>query len=195
MKTNLLLLVFMLWGFVSRAQTDVNLNIVNLLLFEASGSIDKGINENLSFGGFMGYYYGLPDLSTEDGYNNFFYIGPELKYYVLPKNGLDRFFVSVYAKYSNGEAKAADWDYYGNGALNQPVSKYNKFAFGIGLGSKWVTKSNIIFGFFGGVDRNLVSNYDNQAYLDQEPGDTDDEHFGFKIGAHVGYRFGTNKND
>ncbi|PIB35843.1 hypothetical protein BFP72_10785 [Reichenbachiella sp. 5M10] len=189
MKSNLLLLILCLGCYVGQAQTDVNLNVVNILLFDASGSIEKGINDNISFGGFTGYFYGMPDLADEDGYNKYFYIGPELKYYVYPKGKLDRFFVGLYAKYSNGEAKASNWDYYSNTPAEQPVSHYNKFAFGISMGSKWVTKNNIIFGFFGGLDRNLVSNYENKDYLNYDTGSSDHENFGFRIGVHIGYRF------
>ncbi|MCV9385688.1 hypothetical protein [Reichenbachiella ulvae] len=196
MKKHLFIICFLGLSSFCQAQTDVHLNIVNLLFFEASGSIEKGLNKNISVGGFAGYFYGLPHgaegpffLSNNGGENKYFHIGPEVKFYVYPDGSLNRFFVGAYARYTNG--KATSPDNYGG----EISSRYNKGSMGLSLGSKWVTKSNIIFGFFGGIDRNFVSNYNNERYLGTSPADGDDEYFGYRIGAHIGYRFGNKSTD
>lgn len=196
MRKQFLIIFFLGLSTFCRAQTDVHLNIVNLLFFEASGSFEKAINKNVSIGGFTGYFYGLPDgtdgpfiLSNNGGDNKYFHVGPEVKFYVYPDGSLNRFFVGAYARYSHGEATSPD------NYSAEISSKYNKAAMGLSIGSKWVTRTNIIFGFFGGIDRNFVSNYKNEGYLDASHANGDDEFFGYRIGAHIGYRFGNKSTD
>lgn len=193
MKTTLTTILFLASVPYCRAQTEVNVNIVNLLFFEASGGVEKGINENISVGGFAGYFYGLPNnpnndflpIAQNEGENKYFFIGPEVKYYIFPKGVLDRFFVGGYAKYSLGKAVSSQTN-----SNNQSISSsYNKAALGISIGVKWVTENNFIFGIFGGVDRNFVSQYENEEYLNYLSGGTDGNYFNHRIGAHIGYRF------
>ncbi|PIB35844.1 hypothetical protein BFP72_10790 [Reichenbachiella sp. 5M10] len=200
MKKSLLVLLLSLCALGTRAQVDAQFNFVNLMLFEASGSVEAALNDNVSFGGFTGYHYGLPNgideihpgIDNQGGENEFFYIGPELKYYVYPKDKIDRFYLGVYARYSVGKATSADdgtYDINGNWISRTYSSTYNKVAFGISLGSKWVTRNNIVFGVSGGIDRNLLAIYADEEYLDHTPGGSDDENFGFRLGLSIGYRF------
>ncbi|UXP31901.1 hypothetical protein N6H18_16265 [Reichenbachiella agarivorans] len=199
MKNLFLLTILGLLALKSQAQVDAQLNIVNFMLFEASGSVEKAINNRVSIGGFAGYYYGLPEDNSDilpvfngnGGENKYFYVGPEIKFYVLPKDKIDRFYIGAYARYLGGKATSPDTEEYinGNYVPIEVSSTYNKVAFGFSIGSKWVLPSNIMFGVHGGLDRNIVSIYENNDYLDHTLGGDDNENFGYRIGISLGYRF------
>ncbi len=176
------------------AQTELSLNISNLLINEANVTYEKGLNDYLSFGAFASFVYDLPPTDNNQFINKNFYFGPEIKYYVSPKKGFDRFYIGFYLKESIGTVSLNDnyyyyWDYPPIDVENQS-SAYSKLAFGLNLGAKWVAENNIIYGLNFGVGRNLYTNYENEDfrdyYFDQRPAAED---FDFRIGFNIGYRF------
>ena len=112
-----------------------------------------------------------------------------------------KFMMTPYYRYYFGAKPAAGFFMEGFGCLNSmddtitvsetanSVSFYstkNKtitdFAFGIGLGGKWVSKKGVTFELNLGVGRNLFSKYNSNDY------DRSYEVIG-RVGATVGYRF------
>ena len=175
------------------AQTELSLNISNLLINEANFVLEKGVQENLSIGVFASYVYGLPPTDNIQFLNNNFYFGPEVRYYVSPKNGLDLFFIGLYLKEAIGTVNLNDnyYDYYGIPPTNSGTSMtYSKLAFGLNIGSKWITRNNITYGMNFGIGRNLYSSYSNEAlrdyYFDQN---TIAKYFDFRFGFNIGFRF------
>lgn len=176
------------------SQTEVSLNISNLLINEANVTYEKSINDYFTIGAFASYVYDLPPTENNQFINRNFYFGPEVRYYVAPKNGFDRFFIGLYLKESIGTVSFNEnyyYYYYDNSSPPENKSSaYSKLAFGINLGSKWVARNNIVYGLNFGIGRNLYSSFENEAmkeyYFNQSPAA---ENFDFRFGFTVGYRF------
>jgi hypothetical protein len=148
----------------------------------------------LSIGGFISYVYDLPPTENRQFLNKNFYFGPEVKYYVSPKNGFDGFFIGFYLKQSFGTVSTNDnyyssYGYYPTYNL-QGSSAFSKLAFGLQIGSKWVARNNIIYGLNFGFGRNLYSQYDNEEFRDYYFNQNGlAENFDFRFGFNFGYRF------
>lgn len=103
------------------------------------------------------------------------------------------FAITPYYRFYFGKKPAAGFFAEGFGMLNQvddfvyvDENDFNgesktitDFAFGIGVGSKWITKRGVLFEINAGVGRNLFSEYNS---------DRDYEFIG-RFGITVGYRF------
>lgn len=205
MKKKLLILCFTA-SFSMFAQQDLQINISNIFIYEANVSYDYALNDFVSVGAFGGYAYGLPDNQTA---NKYLYLGPEVRFYVSPKNGADRFYVGFYSRASSGNAQVSFEEsgfsiidgYYTTNYQSDRVD-YFKLAMGFTLGSKWVTESGFTFGVFGGLGRNLIHNYDETSFNSHpglfQPGtystsisnNNDSKYWDFRIGFNVGWRFG-----
>jgi len=205
MKKKFFLLCFIA-SFLGYAQQDLKFNISNVFIYEANISYEKSLNDFLTLGGFAGFAYGLPD---NDEANKYVYLGPELRYYVAPKNGADQFFVGVYSRAVSGNALITfeesglslvnGWyDYY----YQTERVNYFKLALGFTLGSKWVTKNGFVYGVFGGLGRNIIHAYDETSfephtkyfqldtYSSSIRNENDSKYWDFRIGFNVGWRFG-----
>jgi hypothetical protein len=68
---------------------------------------------------------------------------------------------------------------YDGGTYNESYKTITDFAFGVGVGSKWISRRGVTFEINAGVGRNLFSEYNN---------DRDFEFIG-RGGITVGYRF------
>ncbi len=189
------------------AQQEIYLNVSNALFYEINAGYEKALNDNLALGAFGGYVYGFPDqyLATK-----FWYVGPEMRYYVSPKYGADRFFFGFYSRIKSGFAET---EFTENGQdINNPQQwlsfsstqnqDYFKLAVGFTLGAKWVTRKNLTYGFFAAFGRNLVASYDESSFTTNEdlfyPGsyyvytyrsDLDSEYWDLRLGFNLGWRF------
>ena len=139
----------------------------NIGLFLATttveGSYEYFLNEDISIGGTL-----YVDGDAED-YNGNFGIGPNLRAYFgfQPSSG---FFAETFALYYTGEEEFND---------RSPTldNNYNTFALGLGIGNKWVTRSQrFTLEIHGGLGRNL------------NPEDFQDS-FMYRVGLSVGFRF------
>ena len=110
-----------------------------------------------------------------------------------------KFMLTPYYRYYFGEDPATGFYLEGFGSLNSiedSIYDYNSptltnyysykdvtvtdFAFGLGLGGKWISKKGVTLEINAGLGRNLFSNYNNY--------DRDYEFIG-RAGVSVGYRF------
>jgi hypothetical protein len=174
------------------AQTELSLNVSNLLINEANVTLEKGLSDNFSLVGFASYVYGFPPTDNMEFINTNFYFGPEVRYYVSPVNGIDRFFIGVYLKEAIGNISQNDQYYYfyDPSQFRNQSSSYSKLAFGLSLGAKWVTRSNVLFGLNMGFGRNIYTEFSNENFRDYYFNSNGfNEYYDFRIGFNLGYRF------
>ncbi|MGB5821832.1 MAG: hypothetical protein WBG90_20280 [Saonia sp.] len=129
------------------------------------GSYEYFLNEDTSIGGTV--YFDNDALD----YNGDFGIGPNFRAYFGygPRSG---FFAEAFGLYYTGEEDAENSDNFGN-----RNNTYNTLALGLGLGNKWVTRSEkFTLEINGGFGRNV------------NPEDFQDS-FMYRIGLSVGFRF------
>lgn len=119
----------------------------NIGLFLATTTVDFSyeyyLSEDTSLGGTV--YF---DNKGED-YNGNFGIGPNFRAYFgyNPRSG---FFAEAFGLYYTGEEKISV-----NG-VGERLEDYNSIALGLGLGNKWVTRSQkFTLEIFGGFGRNI----------------------------------------
>ncbi|MCV9385687.1 DUF3575 domain-containing protein [Reichenbachiella ulvae] len=197
----------------AQAQQDFQINLSNLILYEAAASHEVALSPNATLSAFGGYVYGFPGQDE----HRYYYIGPELKFYPFPTTkGADLFFVGVYGRYKSGYTETDFYEYgeipgtpdYLDNNQTQDVD-FQKFAFGFDIGIKWITDSNIVFSFNTSLGRNAYYNYDydvfdaesienqvNSSTYENSYSSTsglDSKYWDFRIGLNVGYRFGAKK--
>lgn len=170
---NTVLILLVLSGYVLQAQAYPTFNDnqelkFNIGLFLATTTIDASyeyyLTEDTSFGGTV--YF---DNDATD-YNGNFGIGPNFRAYFgyAPRSG---FFAEAFGLYYTGEDDSTSDNL---GARN---NDYNTFALGLGLGNKWVTRSQkFTMEFSGGFGRNI------------NPANFQDT-FVYRVGLSVGFRF------
>ena len=173
MKKLLLPLVLLLSIQIASAQAYPRFNDnqeikFNIGLFLATttveGSYEYFLSEDTSIGGTV--YF---DNDAED-YNGNFGIGPNFRAYFgyQPRSG---FFAEAFGLYYTGEN---DPDNDNLGARN---NDYNTVALGLGIGNKWVTRSQkFSMEIHGGFGRNI------------NPEDFQDT-FIYRVGLSIGFRF------
>lgn len=129
---------------------------------------DFALSENFSIEGQLGFSRG----DWGDGKYTGIPITAFGKYYFNPKNGADRFYLSVFTRYINR-------------SVDNSFGKYSisRLGLGVGLGYKIVSKGNFVFDIGVGIGRAVV-NFDseNNSGLEWIP-----IMFAGKLG--VGYRF------
>jgi hypothetical protein len=193
-------------SFSMHAQHDVKINITNVFLYEANINYEYILNDYATIGGLGGYVYDFPDVSDP---NKYWYVGPEFRYYVSPKNGADRFFIGLYSRFKSGSAyvnfnesglasDGSQYLYY----YQEDKTDYTKLAIGFTLGGKWINRNGLVYGVFGGVGRNLFASYDESSfdsheseydpnsYFTSTSSNRDNRYWDFRIGFNVGWRFG-----
>jgi len=165
--------IVLLWTFFTNAQAYPRFNNNNELkfnigLFLASstveGSYEYFFNEDTSIGGTL--YFDNDALD----YNGNFGIGPNLRAYFgyMPRSG---FFAEAFGLYYTGEDKIPDNN------LGVRNYDYSTTALGLGIGNKWVTKSDkFTMEISAGIGRNI------------NPEDFQDT-FMFRGGFSLGFRF------
>jgi hypothetical protein len=136
--------------------------------FLALGALEFGyehyLNQDISLGGIV-YWDNNPG-----DYNGDFGIGPALRAYFgyQPRSG---FFAEAFGLYNKGEEEVSDG---GEPAVTQ---RYDSFALGLGVGSKWTTRSQrFALEVFGGLGRNLNPEPFQETFI-------------YRAGLSVGFRF------
>lgn len=170
---NAFLVLLLLSGYLLKGQaypafSDNQELKFNIGLFLATTAIDVSyeyfLNEDTSFGGTV--YF---DNDARD-YNGNFGIGPNFRAYFgyAPRSG---FFAEAFGLYYTGEE-----DIPANN-LETRNNDYSTFALGLGIGNKWVTRSQkFTMELSGGFGRNV------------NPADFQDT-FVYRAGLSVGFRF------
>lgn len=140
----------------------------NIGLFLATTTVDFSyeyyLGEDISLGGTI--YFDNDALD----YNGNFGIGPNLRAYFGygPRSG---FFAEAFGLYYTGEEEAD---------VSSPSGRntdYNTLALGMGLGNKWVTRSqNFSLEVFGGFGRNIRPEAFQETFM-------------YRAGLAVGFRF------
>lgn len=140
----------------------------NIGLFLATttveGSYEYFLGEDTSLGGTV--YFDSDALD----YNGNFGIGPNFRAYFgfAPRSG---FFAEAFGLYYSGEEEAE------GAVLNGRNPDYNTFSLGLGLGNKWVTRSQkFSLELSGGLGRHI------------NPEDFQDD-FMYRAGLTIGFRF------
>ncbi|WP_420603797.1 hypothetical protein [Flagellimonas sp.] len=163
----------LLSGFFLNAQAYPNLDSGNELKFNiglflattaVEGSYEYYLSEDTSVGGTL--YF---DNDATD-YNGNFGIGPNFRAYFgyQPRSG---FFAEAFGLYYTGEDETSQDN------LGSRNNDYSTVALGLGLGNKWVTRSQrFSLEIFGGFGRNI------------NPDDFQDT-FMYRGGLSVGFRF------
>jgi hypothetical protein len=136
--------------------------------FLVAGALEFGyehyLNQDVSLGGIL-YWDNDPG-----DYNGDFGIGPTLRAYFgyQPRSG---FFAEAFGLYHKGEEEVSD------GGAPPVAERYDSFALGLGVGSKWTTRSQrFTLEIFGGLGRNLNPEPFQETFL-------------YRAGLSVGFRF------
>ena len=177
MNTSLKKWVFLIFCFICIQQTKAqayppagpsNEIKFNAGTFLALGALEFGyehyLNQDISLGGIV-YWDNDPG-----DYNGDFGIGPALRAYFgyQPRSG---FFAEAFGLYNRGEEEVSD------GSEPPVAQRYDSFALGLGVGSKWTTRSQrFAFEVFGGLGRNLNPEPFQETFI-------------YRAGLSVGFRF------
>jgi len=172
---NYLLLLVLLFGITVFAQdsnttfkrNEIKGNALFLVLGSFEVTYERIINEESGFGVSLH----VP-ISNEFDLN--YSITPYYRYY-FGKKPAAGFFMEGFGMLNS----VNDYVYVYDPNDNSGYKDITDFAFGIGIGGKWVTKKGILLEINSGVGRNLFSSYN----------DTRDFEFVGRGGITVGYRF------
>ena len=136
--------------------------------FLAAGTLEFGyehyLNQDVSLGGTI-YWDNDPG-----DYNGDFGIGPTLRAYFgyQPRSGC---FAEAFGLYAKGKEDVSD------GTSPPLTERYDSFALGLGIGSKWATRSQrFTLEIFGGLGRNLNPEPFQETFI-------------YRAGLSVGFRF------
>ncbi|WP_228027851.1 DUF3575 domain-containing protein [Costertonia aggregata] len=159
-------------GYFSNAQAypqfendhEIKLNIgLFLATTTVEGSYEYFLNQDVSIGGTL-----YADNDAAD-YNGNFGIGPNVRAYFgyRPRSG---FFAEAFGLYYTGEEETQN-----NTA--QPSRDYNTFALGLGIGNKWVTRSQkFSLEINAGLGRNVKTEEFQNTFM-------------YRAGLSLGFRF------
>lgn len=185
-KCLLLLFLVVAAAATSNAQVDVQLNPIGILFRSIDLSAEFGVSEDFGIEGALGYdfqNYNFDDIEYRNNAVGFRAIG---KYYFKPEDGIDKWNVGGYARFSTGTSSVTEDS---NSGRDDDV-KNTKFAVGFYTGYKWVSRKNVVFELGLGIGRNFVRTFE---YEDGTEADTSDipllniDIFGR---LSLGYRFG-----
>lgn len=172
MKHVLLVLYVLLFGLTVSAQaypvlTEDHEIKFNIGLFLATTTVEMSyeyyLGEDTSIGGTL--YFD----NESDDYNGNFGLGANFRAYFgyRPRSG---FFAEAFGLYYTGEETL------GSGNLS-PSADYNSVALGLGLGNKWVTRSQrFSLEIFGGFGRNINPEEFQDSFM-------------YRGGLSIGFRF------
>lgn len=165
--------LFILYGMLAHAQAYPRFDTSHEIKFDiglflatttVEGSYEYFLGEDTSIGGTI-----YVDNDALD-YNGNFGIGPNFRAYFgyEPRSG---FFAEAFGLYYSGKESTDD------ALLGNQNLEYNTLALGLGLGNKWVTRSQkFSLEVFGGFGRNI----NPEAFQDS---------FMYRGGLSIGFRF------
>lgn len=156
MKKLLTLPLALLFVISMNAQIDVKVNPIALLFASFDVSAEFGLSENFGLDVAPILDFGSQDYGIDEYKYTRFGAIVNPRYYVNPKNDVDRFYVGAYAKFLTGKAKLDDlvgW-------------KNTRLAIGANIGYKVVADSGFIFDVGFGVGRAFLNNYEGDGIVD-----------------------------
>ncbi len=189
MKSRFLILalaILTLSAFRAQAQVDVTINPVGLLFGGINVGADFVLSDEFSVEANIGYNSRTDDLSFDGESNEFKYTGIPIqavgKYYFNPDDGADKFYASAFLRYVNRSYKEENTD---NGFNDFTQSRIGA---GIGVGTKSVSRSGVVFDFGVNIGRVIADN----TKFENENGQEEASIGGliFTLNVVVGYRFG-----
>ena len=187
MKMRLIIAVLALFTLssTSQAQVDVTINPLGILFGNISVGADIVITENFSVEPTVGFGARTRELL---GYKSTrIPISVFGKYYFNPNNGADKFYASLWLRYSN---RKFEWDETFAGAFNVNYNQ-TRIGGGLGIGYKVVSSGGVVFDIGFGAGRAFVDNTTFNSDVDDQGLITIDWPalmFNGKLG--LGYRFG-----
>ena len=189
MKSKFLILalaVFTLSTYRANAQVDVTINPVGLLFGGINVGADFVLADEFSIEANVGYNSRTDDLSFDGSTNEFKYTGVPIqavgKYYFSPDDGADKFYAAAFLRYVNRSYKEET----DGSAVNDFTQ--SRFGAGIGIGTKSVSRSGVVFDFGVNVGRVIADNTKFETDSGQTEADVGGLIFTIKLG--IGYRFG-----
>lgn len=156
MKKLLTLPLALLFVISLNAQIDVKINPIALLYASFDVAAEFGISESFGVDVAPILNFGTQNYNSDEFKYTRFGIVANPRYYVSPKNGVDRFYVGAYAKFLTGKAKFEDVTGWSN----------TRLAIGANLGYKVVADSGFVFDIGFGVGRAFVNNYEGEDLVD-----------------------------
>lgn len=184
MKSKLLILslaIFAFSSFSANAQVDATINPLSLIFGTVNVGADFVLTDQFSVEGTVGF------TSRKDNtFNDVKYTGIPIqavgKYYFNPDEGADKFYGSVFLRYVNRSYK------YDDDSVSSDFSQ-SRFGAGIGIGTKKVSRSNVVFDFGFQVGRVIA---DKTKYEDSNGNEEEVDIGGLILGVKlgIGYRFG-----
>jgi hypothetical protein len=156
MKKLLTLPLALLFVISLNAQIDVKINPIGLLFANFDVSAEFGLSENFGLDIAPIIDFRTADYGIDEYKYSRFGVVANPRYYVSPKNDVDRFYVGAYAKFLTGKAKLDDLVGWSN----------TRFAIGANLGYKVVADSGFVFDIGFGIGRAFVNNYEAEELND-----------------------------
>lgn len=149
MKKSLIILIVLFASFLKmNAQLDVSINPIGILFNNYGITVEKGLSESFGIELTADYSAQKYKLVDESVSSNGFGVRLMGKYYLSPKNGLDRFNIAPYIKIGSNKFKDN----------TEEVSNF-RFAGGLYIGYKIVAKSNVLFELGFGFGKAFINKY------------------------------------
>lgn len=171
----------------SKAQVDVTIQPLALIFGTFNASVDFGISESFSLEGIVGFTSRSDsgtDADTGEEYE-YDYTGFPVtlvaKYYMKPRQGADRFYLSGFLRYINRKAE------FTQGSDNADFT-WTRFGIGFGIGSKFVSKKGVLFDLGLGIGKAFHNEITYEENGDHEEVDWPGVMFLPRLA--IGYRFG-----
>ena len=186
----LCLFIMVLGVSTTRAQQDINVNVLGLFFRNYGLGYEYSINEESSFAASFNYVDGFWfDFSNDIIYSDF-NITPEYRFYFKPSESTDGFYVGAYIKYQT--AAFGDLRFYDdNGKVEFYNLNFNGLALGIETGKKWVSHRGFYFETLFGFGRFIISDWSTSKKniptvdFDKNPLYS----FDFRMSLNIGWRF------
>ena len=186
-------------GSTVDAQHDIDINAAGIFYKNFGIDYEYVINDQTGAGLSFTYAQNTLGMSIPSGVDFSAYeITPEFKFYPIPSQGADKFFVSVYLKYKS--AKWEDMSYMLNNEETFYDLTYSGTAMGFQAGYKMLFRSNFYMEASVGMGRYLFANWDDTGdkkykLSEDENNDYNDKflfNWDIRFALGLGYRFGGN---
>ncbi|MAT55342.1 MAG: hypothetical protein CMN32_12760 [Saprospirales bacterium] len=171
----------------TKAQVDVTAQPLGLLFGTFNFGADFAISESFSVEGIIGFTSRSDsgtDSDTGEPYD-YDYTGIPVtvmgKYYLKPRRGADRFYLSGFLRYINRSAEFT-------GGSDNADFTWSRFGLGFGVGTKIVSEKGVILDLGLGIGRAFHNKISYEENGDREEIDWPGIMFLPRLG--VGYRFG-----
>lgn len=170
-----------------KAQVDVSVQPLGLLFGTFNGAVDFPISENFSVEGILGFTSRSGDGTDSDTGEEYEYDYTSIpvtvmgKYYLNPRRGADRFYLSGFLRYINRSAEFTSSSDYAD-------FTWSRFGIGFGFGTKIVSEKGVILDLGLGIGRAIHNKITYESNGDREQVDWPNFIVLPRLG--IGYRFG-----